>query len=297
MDAPDHQNPPYRLRFAPSLNGYLHLGHAYSALLNWQMARELSGEFLLRIEDIDITRSRPEFEQAIYDDMEWLGISWPEPIIKQSMRFDVYKAALDQLTKDGLVYPAFLSRADIKKLVSDFERGGKVWPRDPDGAPVYPGKCKFLSDDERQAKMDNDEAFNWRLDMERALEIAGNDISWVEGDPLSDAKQIFEDPSKWGDIVIARRDVPTSYHLAVVIDDAEQDINLIVRGRDLYHATSVHRLLQILFNLPEPRYVHHELILAEDGRKLSKSSNDTALQYLRNERCKTPSDIRKLIGL
>jgi glutamyl-Q tRNA(Asp) synthetase len=299
-----------RLRFAPSPNGYLHLGHAYSALLNWSLADHVSGQCLLRIEDIDQSRFRPEYELAIFDDLNWLGLQWSQPVMRQSDRFDAYQLVLDRLIKEELVYPAFLSRRDIMQKVSDIEASGHVWPKDPDGAPIYPGECRTLSIKERQSRIDRGDAFNWRLDMNTAVartkDASDQDLSWTELDmpqlsidapdqPLAETI-IKADPVQWGDVVLARRDVPTSYHLSVVLDDAMQDVNLIVRGADLYASTSVHRVLQRLLQLPAPRYIHHKLIRDKNGRKLSKSDRDTTLQQLRKTKGLTVQDVKKLIG-
>lgn len=299
-----------RLRFAPSPNGYLHLGHAYSALLNWSVADYVSGQCLLRIEDIDQSRFRPEYEAAIFEDLNWLGLDRPQPVMRQSDRFDAYQMALDQLIKDELVYPAFLSRRDISQKVSDIESSGPVWPKDPDGAPIYPGECRTLSNAERQSRIDRGDAFNWRLDMKAAVArihtVSGHDLSWTElallasgldkVDPKLAETIIKADPEQWGDVVLARRDVPTSYHLSVVLDDAMQEVNLIVRGTDLFASTSVHRVLQYLLQLPEPRYIHHKLIRDKNGRKLSKSDKDTSLRELRKNKGLTVQDVKKLIG-
>jgi len=283
-------------RFAPSPNGYLHLGHALSALINDGMARAARGRLLLRIEDIDTTRCRPEFEQAIYEDLAWLGLSWETPVRRQSEHFDAYRDALARLTALGLVYPSFESRAEIAQLIRDRERDAP-WPRDPDGAPIYPGKRDSLSDAERRRRMDNGEPHALRLDMAAAIDRT-EPLSWIEGgaDPQGESRIITADPAAWGDVVLARKEVPTSYHLSVVVDDALQGITQVVRGRDLIWSTSVHRLLQALLKLPAPIYHHHRLLLGDDGRKLSKSSQSTALRHLR-ENGATRSDVLKMVGL
>jgi len=285
--------PPLVLRFAPSPNGYLHLGHALSALINFDMARRTGGRLVLRIEDIDTTRCRPEYEEAIYQDLAWLGIAWEEPVRRQSKHFDDYRAALARLERDGLIYPSFESRAEIAALVAARERQGG-WPRDPDGAPLYPGGAAALSAAERKRRMETGEPYALRLDMKAAIARCGP-LSWT--DTVSNATEVIPaDPAAWGDVVLARKDTPTSYHLAVVVDDALQGITHVVRGRDLLHATSVHRLLQALLDLPEPIYHHHRLVLDGDGRKLSKSTNATALRALRQSG-ETPTDIRRIVGL
>ena len=280
------------LRFAPSPNGYLHLGHALAALTDFEMARALCGRFLLRIEDIDGTRCRPEFEQAIYEDLAWLGIAWEEPVRRQSEHLAAYRDALAKL--EDLVYPSFESRAEIARLVAERDAKGH-WPRDPDGAPLYPGNAKRISAAERGARM-ADEPYALRLDMNAAVARTGA-LTWVEIDAASQEHEtVMAHPEVWGDVVLARKEIPTSYHLSVVVDDALQGVTHVVRGQDLQPATSVHRLLQALLGLHAPVYHHHRLILDEDGRKLSKSTRATALRELRNQGL-TPADIRRRVGL
>jgi glutamyl-Q tRNA(Asp) synthetase len=283
-------------RFAPSPNGYLHLGHALSALLNADMARDAGGRLLLRIEDIDATRCRPEYERAIYKDLGWLGIQWEQPVRRQSEHLDEYRAALARLDQMGVTYPALESRTEIARLVAEREAKGP-WPHDPDGAPHYPGEAKSMSAAERARRVAAGEPYALRLDMQSALARAGP-LAWSEtGEgPDGETGTVTADRARWGDVVLARKDVPGSYHLSVVIDDAAQGVTDVVRGLDLFHATSVHRLLQALLGLPEPRYHHHRLLLDVDGRKLSKSTRSTALRELRAQGL-TPSDIRRLAGL
>ncbi len=283
-------------RFAPSPNGYLHLGHALSALINFDMASATSGRLLLRIEDIDRTRCRPEYEAAIYEDLAWLGIAWEEPVRRQSEHFDHYRAALARLEALGLVYPSFESRAEITALVAEREAVG-AWPRDPDGAPLYPGTAKSLSSAERQRRIETGAPYALRLDMAAALARAGA-LEWAEtGEgPGGQTGAVAAAPAAWGDVVLARKETPTSYHLSVVVDDALQSVTQVVRGQDLFWSTSVHRLLQALLGLPAPTYHHHRLILGLDGRKLSKSTRATALRTLRQDGV-TPAAIRKMVGL
>ncbi|MGR4927678.1 tRNA glutamyl-Q(34) synthetase GluQRS [Bradyrhizobium canariense] len=283
-------------RFAPSPNGYLHLGHAYSALLNSDRARETGGRLLLRIEDIDATRCRPEYETAIYEDLAWLGIAWETPVRRQSEHLDAYRTALDRLSALGLVYPAFESRAEIARLVTAREADGP-WPRDPDGVPLYPGAARSLSADERDRLIDTGAPYALRLDMAAACRRAVG-LSWNELGEGPDGERgvVPARPEAWGDVIVARKKTPTSYHLSVVVDDALQDISEIVRGQDLFHATSVHRLLQVLLHLPEPVYRHHGLLRDERGRKLSKSTSSTGLRELRAGGA-TPAGIRRLVGL
>ena len=283
-------------RFAPSPNGTLHLGHAYSALLNFDLARASGGRFLLRIEDIDPARCKPEFEAAIHEDLAWLGIAWERPVRRQSEHLAEYRRALDRLSGLGLVYPSFESRAEIARLVAEQEVRG-VWPRDPDGAPIYPGDARLLTLEKRAQRIESGAPYALRLDMEAAVARAGA-LSWTElGEgPDGESGSIVACPQAWGDVILARKETPTSYHLSVVIDDALQGITQVVRGQDLFHATSVHRLLQHLLDLPTPTYRHHRLIRDAAGHKLSKSTGATGLRELRAAGA-GPADIRARIGL
>jgi glutamyl-Q tRNA(Asp) synthetase len=284
-------------RFAPSPNGYLHLGHALSALLNADRAKAAGGRLLLRIEDIDETRCRPEYEAAIYEDLAWLGLVWEQPVRRQSEHYGDYRTALAKLDAMGLVYPSFESRAEIAALVAARE----PWPRDPDGAPLYPGNAKAMAPAERARRMAAGAPYALRLDIVAALARSGP-LTWQEtgagpaGETGSIAAHPVANPAIWGDVVLARKETPTSYHLAVAVDDAAQGVTEVVRGRDLFHATSVHRLLQALLGWPAPRYHHHRLILDADGNKLSKSTLATGLRELR-ARGASAADIRKLAGL
>ncbi len=293
MIPPTRQNPV--LRFAPSPNGLLHLGHALSALLNADMAKALGGRLLLRMEDIDVTRCTPEFEQAICEDLAWLGLGWERPVRRQSEHFDDYRRALNTLIARGIAYPAFLTRGEVKARVARAEADGRSWPRDPDGAPHYPPDERDLPDSERRSRIDGGDRHAWRLDMGRAMAECMEVLSWTEtGD--GETGEIAADPAAWGDVVLWRSDAPSSYHLSVTVDDAGQGITHVVRGLDLFHATSVHRLLQRLLDLPAPVYHHHRLILGADSRKLSKSEGDTGLSVLRRQGL-TSADIRRLVGL
>lgn len=288
-------------RFAPSPNGYLHLGHALSALLNFDMARAAQGRLLLRIEDIDATRCRPEYEAAIYEDLAWLGMTWETPVRRQSEHLSAYRDALDQLNARGLVYPSFESRADIARLVAERQARGS-WPRDPDGAPLYPGHARSLAPSERARRIAAGEPYALRLDMAaavaRARSLAGYPLTWDEAGcgPDGETGVIRAAPEAWGDVVLARKEMPTSYHLSVVVDDALQGITNVVRGEDLFWSTSVQRLLQALLSLPVPHYRHHRLVLGADGRKLAKSTRSTALRELRAQGA-TPAAIRRMVGL
>lgn len=293
MPAPPGQSSVFR--FAPSPNGLLHLGHALSAILNHDMAKRNGGRFLLRIEDIDLARCTPQYEQAIYRDLEWLGLRWEEPVRRQSEHFDAYAAALKRLTEMDLVYPAFMTRGDVKARVAAQEARGRPWPRDPDGSPVYPADDRERSAAERQRLLSSGVRHAWRLNMSKAIGMVGGALSWDETGEGSLAT-LKADPAAWGDVILSRSDAPSSYHLSVVIDDARQGITHVVRGLDLFHATSVHRLLQELLGLPQPLYHHHRLILGEDGRKLSKSEKSTGLAALR-EAGASANDIRRRVGL
>jgi glutamyl-Q tRNA(Asp) synthetase len=281
-------------RFAPSSNGYLHLGHALSALLNFDMARAAGGRFLLRIEDIDATRCKPEFETAIYEDLRWLGVVWHEPVRRQSDNLDAYRQALAKLEAEGLIYPSFESRGEIAQYVA--QHSHVQWPHDPDGAPLYPGLSRKLSPEERARRMAS-EPYALRLDMNAALARVGA-LTWVEtgADPKQDHETRMAEPEKWGDVVLARKDTPTSYHLSVVVDDVLQGVTHVVRGQDLYQATSVHRVLQALLGLPAPGYRHHRLLLGPDGKRLAKRDRAETLRAIR-ERGVTATQLRAELAL
>jgi glutamyl-Q tRNA(Asp) synthetase len=283
-------------RFAPSPNGYLHLGHAYSALINDDMARQCHGRLLLRIEDIDAARCRPEYEAAIYEDLRWLGIDWQSEVRRQSEHFAAYQAALTKLEAAGLIYPSFESRSDIAALVAARDRTGH-WPRDPDGVPLYPGGARKMPKAERERRLRAGDALALRLAMDAAVARAGI-LTWTEtgSGPHGQSGTIVATPQMWGDVVLARKEVPTSYHLAVALDDALQGVTDVVRGQDLFWSTAIHRLLQKLLGLPEPVYHHHKLIVDAAGRKLSKSTLATSLRDLRGSGA-TPIDVRRMVGL
>lgn len=293
------------LRFAPSPNGKLHLGHALSALLTHQAAVRLGGRFLLRIEDIDRDRCRPEFEAGILRDLAWLGLGWEEPVRRQSEHFEDYRAAAGTLADMGLLFACTCTRSEIAAAVAGRAAAGIAWPRDPDGSPLYPGTCRGAV--ANRADIARSEAGDCalRLDMARAVAMAGGGLTWAEHgdgfyrssfDPADPGRRVAADPAAWGDAVVCRKGSPTSYHLSVVVDDALQGITHVTRGRDLYHATSVHRLLQALLGLPEPAYAHHRLLTGADGLKLSKSRRDLSLRALR-EAGRTPDDIARMVGL
>ena len=279
-------------RFAPSPNGELHLGHAFSALLGFEHSRRAGGRFLLRIEDIDPDRCRLEYEDAIYRDLAWLGLEWEEPVRRQSEHMVDYRAATARLQQLGLIYPAFMSRAEIAAATADPQ-----WPRDPDGSPLYPDRDRTLEPEAVEARLEAAAGHTLRLEVDKAVALAGR-LSWREvGEgPDGETGMVEADPVIWGDFMIARKDVPTAYHLAVVVDDAAQGVTDIVRGRDLFWATAAHRLLQALLGFDEPVYCHHRLIADAAGRKLSKADRDTSLRALR-ESGSTPAEIRRLIGI
>jgi glutamyl-Q tRNA(Asp) synthetase len=285
-------------RFAPSPNGRLHLGHAYSALLNAALAARFSGRLLLRVEDIDVTRCRPEFEAGIYEDLAWLGLAFEEPVRRQSEHFKEYRAALAALQGRGLVYPCFCSRRDIMAAVARRETGtGRPWPRDPDGAPLYPGTCCGLSAAAIEARTRAGEPPAWRLAMGRALTAAPQlaYTRFAPDDTEGAGEIVAAHPERWGDPVVGRKEVPTSYHLSVVHDDAVQGVTHVVRGQDLEAATDLHVLLQRLLRLPAPRYHHHPLIRDEAGDKLSKSLLSESLADLR-ARGVTAAEVRHKLG-
>jgi glutamyl-Q tRNA(Asp) synthetase len=265
-------------------------------LLNFDLARQTGGRLLLRIEDIDLTRCKPEFEAAIYQDLAWLGIAWEQPVRRQSEHLADYREAVEKLASQGLIYQGFETRAEIATLVAQREASGG-WPRDPDGAPLYPGTAKLLSSEERARLLESGAPCALRLDMAAACARAGN-LGWRERSegPDGEAGAVAARPEAWGDVILARKETPTSYHLSAVVDDALQGVTDVVRGQDLFWSTSVHRLVQQLLGLPEPAYHHHRLILDAAGRKLSKSSAATGLRELR-ARGATPADIRRLVGL
>jgi glutamyl-Q tRNA(Asp) synthetase len=282
------------LRFAPSPNGELHLGHALSALFTWEEARRLGGRALLRIEDIDTARTRRAHVDGIFADLAWLGLAWEEPVLLQSQRFEAYRAAAARLEAMGLLYPCFATRSEI-------EVAADPAARDPDGAPIYPGRWRGRDRADVDAARARGEPFALRIDMARALEEARRlrddvPLTFAVAGEGGARRTVAARPERWGDAVIVRKDTPTSYHLAVVVDDAWQGITHVTRGADLLAASDLHRLLQVLLGLSEPIYAHHRLITDADGRKLSKSAGDTSLRSLR-EAGATPADIRRMVGL
>lgn len=275
-----------RFRFAPSPNGRLHLGHAYSALFTEQAARDAGGELLLRIEDIDQTRTKPEFIEGILEDMDWLGIRFSDEVRYQSNHFSDYQRALDRLDKMGLLYPCPASRKDIEIEITG-KQEDREWPRDPDGALLYPGIWRDRTSSEYEKLRNSGQPVTIRLHIAKAIgeieRLGALPLSFREDGigPNGESGRVILDPAIWGDVVLARKETPTSYHLSVVADDADQGITHITRGQDLFYATIIHRLLQVLLELPEPIYCHHRLIRADDTRKLSKNVGDTSLDFLR----------------
>jgi glutamyl-Q tRNA(Asp) synthetase len=273
-------------RFAPSPTGRLHLGHAYSALYAWRLAKEAGGRFLLRIEDIDTARCRPEFEAGILEDLAWLGLSWEEPVWRQSQRMAVYAAALGRLEARDLLYPCFCTRKDIQREIADAGHA----PHGPDG-PVYPGTCRRLGVAERAARMAAGTPYALRLKMDAAMAAAGPLAFTDRG-----AGRVAVDARPFGDVVLARKETPASYHLAVTVDDAAQGVTLVSRGRDLLPATHVHRVLQALLGLPEPAYAHHRLLADAAGRRLAKRDRAETIEALRAAG-QTPEAVRRRAGI
>ncbi len=302
-------------RFAPSPNGRLHLGHAVSALLNADLADRMNGRLLLRMEDIDPGRSRPEWAAAIREDLAWLGLRFEEPVRHQSQHLATYRRQVEALATAGLAYPCFCSRRDIAAAVADRSATtGRPAPRDPDGGPLYPGTCRHLTLSEIAARRAAGAPHTWRLAMDRALAVAPGSFhihAFADPDrpaaregvrPIGSVTPVAQErgggianPSRWGDAVIARRDVPTSYHLAVVMDDAVQGVTHVVRGADLLAATDLHLLLQALIGVPSPAYRHHPLIRDPSGEKLAKSRGSQSLADLRAAGI-TPEEIRRRFG-
>jgi glutamyl-Q tRNA(Asp) synthetase len=272
-------------RFAPSPTGYLHMGHACSALIAWRRARQAGGRFLLRIEDIDPARCRPEFARAIEQDLAWLGLDWDGPVRVQSAHLPEYRASLAALLARGLLYPCFCTRADIQREIAD----SATAPHAPDGSAVYPGTCRHLSSAERTRRIAAGERHALRLHMAHALACVAEPLAFEEdGEGV-----IICAPERFGDVVLARKDAPASYHLCVTHDDTLQGVTLVTRGEDLKPATDLHRLLQALMGWPAPRYAHHRLLTDEAGRRLAKRDQATTLRAMR-ERGVSPELVRRI---
>jgi glutamyl-Q tRNA(Asp) synthetase len=287
LPLPDMADNPPVTRFAPTPSGYLHLGHAYAALIAWEAARAGGGRFLLRLEDIDRGRCRPEFERGIFEDLAWLGLDFDGPPVRQSEHLPVYADALGHLERQGLVYPCFCTR---RKIRAEIAHAGQA-PHGPAGEAIYPGICRTLHSEERDLRRRAGESFALRLDVSKALVLTGR-LEWFD----LRAGRTEARPELLGDVVLARKDAPTSYHLAVTVDDGRQGVNLVTRGEDLFHATHVHRLLQALLDLPTPRYYHHNLIADSTGLRLAKRNRAVTLRTLRHSG-RRPDDIWRMIGL
>jgi glutamyl-Q tRNA(Asp) synthetase len=272
-------------RFAPSPTGFLHLGHAFSALFAWRRARAAGGRFLVRLEDIDTGRCRAEFADAILDDLAWLGLDWDGEVRVQSRHLAEYRAVLDSLVARSLLYPCFCTRADIQREVEQ----SAAAPHAPDGSPLYPGTCRSLSRDERDARVATGERHALRLDMQSALAGVSDTLSFEEEGEAA----VVCRPEQFGDVVLARKDAPASYHLCVTHDDAVQGVTLVTRGADLKAATHLQRLLQALMGWPAPAYAHHPLLTDVAGRRLAKRDRAAALHELRAQGC-TPAEVRAL---
>ncbi len=273
-------------RFAPSPTGWLHLGHAFAALFAFEEVTRSGGRFLIRLEDIDQTRARPEYEKAIFDDLTWLGLAWEQPVRKQSEHFDDYRVALARLEVMGVLYPCFCTRKEIQDEIA---RAGQA-PHGPNG-PLYPGTCRKLTAQERAHRIGEGQSYALRLDVTKAVEIGGHDLTWCD----LDHGEFTARPELFGDVVIARKETSTSYHLAVVVDDALQDVTLVTRGEDLLEATHLHRLLQSLLSLPVPQWKHHRLINDEHGKRLAKRDDARSLRSLR-ESGWTVERVRRELG-
>ncbi len=274
-------------RFAPSPTGFLHVGHAYSALFAYEAAQRSAGRFLVRMEDIDPQRCRQEFERAILDDLLWLGIRWSGGVRHQSSNLETYGKAVDRLRQASLIYPCFCTRQQIRSEIAESSRA----PHGPSGEMLYPGICKQLSEVDQARRILSGERYAWRLDVAKAVAKTGP-LEWFdyrEG-------EVPAEPEKLGDVIIARKDAPTSYHLAVTLDDHLQGVTLVTRGQDLFHATHIHRLLQSLLGLRTPRYYHHNLILDHAGQRLAKRNRALTVRHLR-ERNTKPDDVWRLLNL
>ncbi len=274
-----------RTRFAPSPTGYLHLGHAHSALAGWTAARRAGGRFLLRIEDIDRGRCRAAFEEAIVEDLTWLGLDWEQPVRRQSAHMADYRRALERLAALGVLYPCFCTRREIQ---AEIAAAGHA-PHGDEGPP-YPGTCRSLDAAARKERLAAGRDHALRLDVARALALAGP-LAWHD----ARAGMVAADPARLGDVVLARKDAATSYHLAVTVDDALQGVTLVTRGEDLFAATHVHRLLQALLDLPVPDYHHHPLLRDGQGRRLAKRDGALTLRALRAAG-RSPAEVRAMAG-
>lgn len=284
-------------RFAPSPTGFLHLGHAYAALTAFGAARKAGGRFLLRIEDIDVTRCRPEFERAIMEDLRWLGLDWEEPVRRQSEHFADYAAALKRLEAKGLLYPCFCTRKDIADEIARAGVAPQASELSPEG-PLYPGTCRALTPSVRARRIAEGTAYALRLDVAKAKALLGHELTFEEqgSGPKGETGTQIARPELLGDVVLGRKELPASYHLAVVVDDALQGVTLVTRGNDLFPATPIQLLLQALLDFPATAYAHHRLILDAEGRKFSKRDRAATLSSLRQSGA-APADVRAMVGV
>ena len=281
-------------RFAPSPTGLLHLGHAFAALIANDTAQKARGRFLVRMEDIDQTRCRAEFEEAIYEDLSWLGLDWERPVRQQSEHFEFYKESIEKLQKADLLYPCFCTRKEIADEITRASQAPHVKPQAMEG-PLYPGTCRARSLAQRKMHFESGAPYALRIDIKKAAIIAGSLTFDERGQgPFGENGLQNIQPELLGDVVLARKEMLTSYHLAVVVDDALQGVNLVTRGDDLFHATHIQRLLQSLLGLPEPSYAHHRLITDSQGKKFSKRDDSVTLRALR-EKGRSVEDIKKQI--
>ncbi len=274
-------------RFAPSPTGLLHVGHAFSAMFAADAAKRAGGDFLLRIEDIDHGRCHPQFETAILDDLKWLGLDWPEPVRRQSDHIAEYADALDRLDRLGLLYPCFCSRAEIRREIAESDRAPHIAGADSVG-PLYPGTCRNLSTEQRQSRIANGEAYALRLEMTAAI---AEPLTWTD----RDHGETPATPEIFGDVVLARKDIPTCYHMAVSLDDHLQGVTLVTRGEDLRAATHLHRLLQALLGLDTPDYRFHALVTSDDGVRLAKRDKSITIASLRDAG-RTPGEVMAMAG-
>ncbi len=279
-------------RFAPTPSGLLHLGHAYSALFAERQARDRGGRFLLRIEDIDHTRCRPEFEQAILEDLAWLGLTWEAPVRRQSDHMDDYQRALDRLDEQGLIYPCFCTRKEIRAEIAKADQA----PHDAHSrGPVYPGTCRRLYQDDRDIRMSAGDAYALRLDVRKAIHLAEQKAGSLIWNDLA-LGPVAAKPEIFGDVVVARKDEPTSYHISVTVDDALQDVTMVTRGDDLRDVTHIHRLLQALLEYQTPDYKFHHLLTDQNGKRFAKRNKSLTLRTLREDR-KSLDDVRRMVEI
>lgn len=280
---------PETTRFAPSPSGFLHIGHAFSALFAYRLALESGGTFLLRIEDIDPVRCRPEYEDAIYEDLSWLDLSWEKPVRRQSEHMDDYATAFNKLHEKNLLYPCFCTRKDIQEEIS---RSGSAAHHSPEGL-LYPGLCRHMDPAQAADKIAAGEPYALRLDLQKALKTLEKPLTWHDRDKGMQTAT----PEILGDVVLARKDIGTSYHLSVTLDDHLQGVTLVTRGEELFYATHLHRLLQALLGLNVPEWQHHKLLLDKNGNKLSKRESAATLHDLREKQGKTAADIMAMIQI